>query len=179
MSLAEFSALPEDNSQLYELREGVFQTFPKAGAFHQLVLSRTSAALDLVAPAEWTAVLAPEVVVDGTFPATVRVPDVIVMSLERILAAPAHIYADDVLLAVEVVPPVDDLGAKHAEYAEAGIPHYWILDIAAQPKLTAYRLVDGVYEQDFNGTGVFMTEQPFDLRIDLDALRTRIVPKRE
>ncbi|TDD08138.1 hypothetical protein E1181_08165 [Saccharopolyspora terrae] len=70
MSLAEFSALPEDNSQLYELREGVF---PKAGAFHQLVLSRTSAALDLVAPAEWTAVLAPEVVVDGTFPATVRV----------------------------------------------------------------------------------------------------------
>ncbi|WP_406688213.1 Uma2 family endonuclease [Saccharopolyspora sp. ID03-671] len=72
-----------------------------------------------------------------------------------------------------MVPPLDGVAAKRTEYAEAGIPHYWVLDISAQPRLTAHRLVDGVYQEIFNGTGVFMTEQPFDLRIDLDSLRKR------
>ncbi|MFC7342354.1 hypothetical protein [Saccharopolyspora griseoalba] len=37
-------------------------------------------------------------------------------------------------------------------------------------------MVDGVYKTDSDGTGVFTTEHPFDLRIDLDALGTRVVP---
>ncbi|MDI2032405.1 hypothetical protein QFW96_27545 [Saccharopolyspora sp. TS4A08] len=50
MSLAEFDALPEDNSQLYELREGVFQVFPKAAPLHQLMLVRVSSELDSALP---------------------------------------------------------------------------------------------------------------------------------
>lgn len=95
---------------------------------------------------------------------------------------PTRFHAQDVAVAVEVLSPgsrrVDNL-VERSEYAEAGIPFYWILDITDQPKLAAHRLVDGVYKEIFNGSGVFMTEQPFDLRIDLDALSTRIVSKRE
>ncbi|MEV4647579.1 Uma2 family endonuclease [Saccharopolyspora sp. NPDC049357] len=124
----------------------------------------------------------PEVVITRTYPPTVRVPDVIVLGLDRILERPTRFHAQDVALAVEVLSPgsrrVDNL-VKRSEYAEAGIPFYWVLDITDQPRLAAHRLVDGVYEEDFNGTGVFMTGEPFDLRIDLDALGTRIVPKRE
>ena len=35
---------------------------------------------------------------------------------------------------------------KPVEYAEAGIPHYWLVDIEEPATLTAYLLVDGSYE---------------------------------
>ncbi|SFT03093.1 Endonuclease, Uma2 family (restriction endonuclease fold) [Saccharopolyspora flava] len=181
MTLAEFDELPEDNSRRYELQEGVLQVTPKAAGFHQFVLTRLSAVLDRILPEGWATVSEPEVVIQQTYPPTIRIPDVIVLGLDRVLEKPVRYHAQDVALAVEVLSPgskrVDNL-VKRAEYAEAGIPFYWILDIADHPRLIAQRLVDGVYKEDFNGTGVFMTGEPFDLRIDLDSLATRIVPKR-
>ncbi|MEB3369595.1 Uma2 family endonuclease [Saccharopolyspora mangrovi] len=182
MILEEFEQLPEDNSRRYELQEGVLHVTPKAAGFHQFVLTRLSAVLDRILPEGWAAVSESEVVIQQAYPPTIRIPDVIVLGLDRILEQPVRYHAQDVALAFEVLSPgskrVDDL-VKRAEYAEAGIPSYWILDVADQPRLTAQRLVDGVYKEDFNGTGVFMTDQPFGLRIDLDALRTRIAPTRE
>ncbi|GAB3673327.1 Uma2 family endonuclease [Saccharopolyspora tripterygii] len=182
MTLAEFDELPEDNSRRYELQEGVLHVTPKAAGYHQFVLTRLSAVLDRILPEGWAAISEPEVVITRTYPPTVRIPDVIVLSLDRVLEQPTRFHAQDVALAVEVVSPgsrrVDNL-VKRAEYAEVGIPFYWILNITDRPRLVEHRLIDGVYKETFNGTGVFMTEQPFDLRIDLDALGTRIVPKRE
>ncbi|GAA2333287.1 Uma2 family endonuclease [Saccharopolyspora halophila] len=179
LTLAEFDELPEDNSRRYELQEGVLQVTPKAAGFHQFVLTRLSAALDRALPEGWAAISEPEVVIAETFPPTVRVPDVIVVSLDRVLERPAKLHAQDVVLAVEVLSPgsqrADNI-VKRAEYAEAGIPAYWSLDIRERPTLSAQRLVDGVYKTDSDGPGVFMTEHPFDLRIDLDALGTRVVP---
>ncbi|TDD90371.1 Uma2 family endonuclease [Saccharopolyspora karakumensis] len=182
MTLEEFEQLPEDNSRRYELQEGVLHATPKAAGYHQFVLTRLSAVLDRILPEGWAVVSEPEVVITRTYPPAVRVPDVIVLGLDRILEQPTRFHAQDVAVAVEVLSPgsrrVDNL-VKRSEYAEAGIPFYWILDIADQPRFAAHRLVDGVDKEDFNGTGVFMTGEPFDLRIDLGALRTRIVPKRE
>ena len=43
--------------------------------------------------------------------------------------------------------------------------------------LAAHELVGSVYKETFTGSGGYLTDKPFDLRIDLDALATRIVPK--
>lgn len=180
LTLEEFDRLPEDNSRRYELQEGVLQVTPKAAGFHQFVLTRLSAVLDGALAAEWAAVSEPEVVLSGNYPPDVRVPDVIVLGLDRVLERPARFHAQDVALAVEVLSPGSrsaDNVIKRAEYAAAGIPFYWILDIRSRPVLAAHELIGSVYKETFNGSGVYLTDKPFDLRIDLDALATRIVPK--
>ena len=181
LTLPEFDELPEDNSRRYELQEGVLQVTPKAAGFHQFVLTRLSSVLDRVLPEGWAAVSEPEVVISKTYPPTVRIPDVIVVSLDRVLERPAKFHAQDVVLAVEVLSPGSqraDNVVRRTEYAEAGIPAYWILDIRSRPALAAHDLVDGVYKMVSDGTGVFVTGNPFDLRIDVDELATRIVPAR-
>lgn len=56
--------------------------------------------------------------------------------------------ADDVLLAVEIISPRSrrtDRITKFAEYADAGIPHYWIIDLGDVATLQAFDLVNGRY----------------------------------
>jgi Uma2 family endonuclease len=61
---------------------------------------------------------------------------------------PARVAAHDVVVAVEIVSPgtkVTDPVTKPAEYAEAGIPGYWIVDLDPPVvTMTAQVLVDGV-----------------------------------
>ncbi|MEV0053810.1 Uma2 family endonuclease [Saccharopolyspora shandongensis] len=181
LTLEEFDQLPEDNSRRYELQEGALQVTPKAAGFHQFVLTRLSSAFDRMLPQGWAAVSEAEVVIAEKWPPTLRIPDVIVLSLERVLERPTKFHAQDVVLAVEVLSPGSqraDNFVKRAEYAEAGIPFYWILDIRSRPLLAAHRLVDGSYKEEFSGSGIYLADAPFDLRVDLDALGTRIVPKR-
>jgi Protein of unknown function (DUF820). len=59
---------------------------------------------------------------------------------------------------------------KRREYADAGIPHYWIVDLEPQPSLTACELVDGEYRDAGPVTGTFEAEKPFPVRLDLGAL---------
>jgi len=79
----------------------------------------------------------------------------------------------DVVLAVEVVSPGSvrvDRMHKLAEYAEAAIPHYWIVDIEDAPRLEAFTLVDGAYEKVAEGSGVIQLAEPAPVTIDLDQL---------
>jgi hypothetical protein len=56
-------------------------------------------------------------------------------------------------------------------YADAGIPHYWIVDITGPVSLVACHLAGSFgYADAGAGTGVFRTSEPFPVRIDLDAL---------
>jgi len=74
-----------------------------------------------------------------------REPDVIFLSTER--AAQTEKYPDGADLVMEVVSPDDperDYIQKRAEYAEAGIPEYWIVDPQEQ-RITVLRLVDAEY----------------------------------
>jgi hypothetical protein len=59
-----------------------------------------------------------------------------------------------------------DYQVKHAEYADAGISHYWIIDITEPVSLVACR----GYENAAAVAGIFATDVPFPIRIDLDAL---------
>jgi Uma2 family endonuclease len=68
-------------------------------------------------------------------------PDLMVISrtaLDRRLASPV-----DVLLAVEVVSPgslTDDRLVKPAQYAAAGVRHYWRLECQGAPELVTHKL---------------------------------------
>ena len=60
---------------------------------------------------------------------------------------------------------------KRADYADAGIPNCWIIDIDEPISLTACRLTDEFgYVDDQVATGTFRTEVPFPVEIDLGRL---------
>jgi Uma2 family endonuclease len=82
--------------------------------------------------------------------------------------------ASEVLLVVEVVSPGSvrtDHVLKRSEYADAGIPHYWIVDITERVSLLACRLAGEFGYADGGAvTGRYTTSAPFPVEIDLDAL---------
>jgi hypothetical protein len=60
---------------------------------------------------------------------------------------------------------------KHGEYAEAGIGHYWMIDLAEGPALTACHLGGPFgYVDEPPVTGTFTTQHPFPVRLELAAL---------
>jgi Uma2 family endonuclease len=83
--------------------------------------------------------------------------------------------APDLVLAVEILSPGSrrmDHVMKRAEYADAGIPHYWILDLDEIVSLLACHLAGEFGYVDGGAiTGTFRTTEPFAVEIDLDALR--------
>lgn len=170
MTLDEFAALPEDNSRRYELEEGVLVVSPRPALLHQRVIARLILALGDQLPTEWEVLSEAEVVVTDVDPATVRIPGVLVMSADKdgMRANPG-----DVLIAVEVISPGSrrkDTLVKPLEYAEAGIPYYWVVDLDPPASLTSYLLVDGHYQESQTVTGEFVAAEPFPIRIDVPAL---------
>ena len=84
------------------------------------------------------------------------------------------IRASEVLVAVEIVLPgakrVEHIH-KRGEYADAGIPNYWIVDIDPPVSLLACDVAGEFGYADGGAvTGTFTTTEPFPVEIDLDAL---------
>jgi len=110
-------------------------------------------------------------------PGTVRRPDLIVVQRAariRVRGDGGLIRASEVAVAVEFVSPnsrrLDHIG-KRSEYADAGIPHYWIVALDGPVSLIACHLAGEFgYVDGGATTGVFRTTEPFPVEIDLDAL---------
>lgn len=84
------------------------------------------------------------------------------------------VRASEVLVVVELATTdtrrIDHVH-KRQDYADAGIPNYWIIDIDEPISLTACRLTDEFgYVDDQVATGTFRTEVPFPVEIDLGRL---------
>jgi Uma2 family endonuclease len=117
-----------------------------------------------------------EVLVQSEGPATVCAPDLIVV---RAGSPENRVVAGEVLLAVEIISPGSrkiDTHMKHFEYAEAGIPYYWVVDLdPPAPSITVYGLGapgDG-YVESQTATGELVVTEPLEMRIDVDALVDR------
>jgi len=102
----------------------------------------------------------------------VRVPDLVIMD-----KAAAHrgglAQARDVLVAIEIVSPgsVDlDRKIKPMEYADAGIPHFWLIDPRRPVVAVISNLIEGNYEESQRADRRFRVSAPCDLAVDLDAL---------
>ncbi len=171
MTIAEYDALGETEKH-YELVAGVLDVSPPPLRRHQLAMVLLSSQIHGQLPDCWEAVGEFDVLVQPEEPVTVRVPDVVVV---RVDAPQQRATARDVALIVEILSPSTrkvDLQVKAYEYAEAGIPHYWIVDLDEPVSLVACHLAGELgYVDGGAATGVFTTSEPFPLRLDLDALR--------
>ncbi len=176
LTLEDWVALGENNELRLELVEGVLGVVPQPCSWHQRAGNRITHRTDDQLPVELVALAEVEVVV-ADVPLTIRVPDMLVTGTDLFETNPARIAAADVLLAVEILSDgtrkVDRI-LKFSEYADAGIPHYWIVDLDRPTTLLAYALADGVYRLSGEHTGT----APLDVAghavtLDLDALTCR------
>jgi Uma2 family endonuclease len=105
-------------------------------------------------------------------PPVVRVPDLVVTN--HPLTSDTRITrASDVVLAVEIISPGSihtDTKAQAHEYADAGIPHLWLVDPRPPVTVNVHRPIGQDYEESQYAEHTLVTDEPCPLRIDLDAL---------
>lgn len=151
LTLAEWEALPESDEFRLEVAEGMLVMAAKPHGRHQVATGRLFAAMDVALPRELMAVPDVEVLLESA-PLTIRAPDLAVIPTSVYDLDPPRYSAADVLLAVEILSDGTrrvERVLKFSEYADAGIPQYWIVDLGSPtvPTVqTAYLLVDGAYE---------------------------------
>jgi Uma2 family endonuclease len=173
-------AVPLQRPQLLTVAEGKIVMSPSPVPEHQLCQHALQVQLDAQVPNGLRLVPAVDIdlqLVPPASPGFVRMPDLVVVTragLERRRRADGLLRADEVALAVEIISAGSqrtDRVIKHGEHADAGIPHYWILDIDDRPVLTAcHRAGEFGYADAPPVTGVFTTDEPFPVRLDLDRL---------
>ena len=110
-------------------------------------------------------------------PGFTRRPDLIVArrsARERVRREGGIIRAAEVVVVAEFVSPGSrrtDHVAKRADYADAGIPHYWIVDLDDPISVVACHLGGELGYVDGGAvSGVFTTSSLFPVRLELDAL---------
>ncbi len=168
----------DDEVHRFEVVEGSLVVSPPPMAFHQRVGRRLFIQLHEQLPAvEWEAVYEEYVRLarrDGGTDG--RQPDVALFRAG--LPAPRRRagYPPDAFgLVVEVVSPTStrrDRVHKKAEYAEAGIPHYWLVETEPDVLLVAHDLAAGTYREVARvASGTADLRGPVPLRVDVDALR--------
>jgi Uma2 family endonuclease len=176
LTLEEWEGLPEVDGVRLELVEGILAVAPKPLPWHQKAATRLGYRVDEQLPAKTTTVVDAEVIIVRE-PLTIRAPDVIVVSTERYEENPPRFTAADVLLAVEILSDGTrrvDRVMKLSEYAEAGIPQYWIVDLDDPASLVAHSLVEGEYEVSGEHTGrAELTVAGHPVTVDLPALVRR------
>jgi Uma2 family endonuclease len=180
LSIADYAALPEDDRNRWELQEGNLVRSPSPTPRHMVAAAELYTQLWNQLPGDLCAV--PDVDLDVELspagqPGTARRPDLVVVRRSEFVRVDREgglLRAAETLLVVEIVSPgsrrTDNL-IKRGEYADAGIPYYWIIEVAAPVTLVACHLAGEFGYQDGGAvTGVFETAQPFTVRVDLAAL---------
>ncbi|NLV79803.1 MAG: Uma2 family endonuclease [Rhodococcus sp.] len=155
LGLDEWAGLPDHEGHHVEVCEGVLVAVPRPGAVHDHAALSVVLQLDVQLPAEMCALGSAEVLV-GDDPLTVRLPDAIVVDRALVEDDPDRAPASAVRMVVEVTDrgtARTDRVTKFSEYAEAGIPHYWIVDLIGPPLLAVFTLDDGWYRFDGEYSG--------------------------
>jgi Uma2 family endonuclease len=180
LTVAEYAALEEPESGYVELLEGRLllspgptpdQNLASAELYHQvkpqlpdhlMVVREANVDLELARPGA---------------PGFLRRPDLVVVRREarqRLRAEGGPFRASEVVVVVETVVPGSrrtDTVVKRGEYADAGIPCYWIVDIASPVALVVCRLTEGAGYRDAPAvTGRFRAVAPFPVELALDRL---------
>jgi Uma2 family endonuclease len=180
LTIADYERLPEDAETWWELQEGCLVMMPPRRPFQASADGKLCSGLGPYLPDDL--VMLPNIDVNldlgpADAPGHVRRPDLVVIdwaAYDRSNREGTLLRASEVRLVVEIVQPGSvrmDHVVKRGEYADAGIPYYWIIDLEVPVSLIECRLVEDAGYQD-NGivTGGFVTSLPFPVRIDLDSL---------
>lgn len=176
----DLDALPDEGVRR-ELVNGWIIVAPWPSTFHDHAAKQLERALDDAA-----ADAAADVYIKGpldidTGP-SIRVPDIVVVEGEAARAARARraraYDGADVLLVVEIVSPRSgseqhDRVDKVFEYARAGIPQYWLVDLEPEPQILVRRLgEDGRYHvvASADPASALKTDEPFPFTFDVTSL---------
>jgi Uma2 family endonuclease len=139
-----------DDGHRHELVDGVLLMSPSPRPLHQRVVARLLAALGPGCPRDWEVLPAPVDVVLADD--TVLIPDIVLarrtdLTDRALLGVP--------VLAIEVISPSSrliDTQLKWQRLAEAGCPHYWLVE-PDRPELRCLALQDGRYAESAAATG--------------------------
>lgn len=180
LTVAEYAALGETEPGYTELVEGRLLMSPSPAPDHNTATFELGYQLRPQLPGEYEAILDMDVDLElapASQPGFSRRPDLIIVeraARKRVRMEGGLIRATEVLVVVEVVSPGSrrtDNVEKRGEYADAGIPWYWIVDITPPISLVACRLTEEFgYLDHQQATGTFETAEPFAVSVDLDNL---------
>ncbi|WP_160312762.1 Uma2 family endonuclease [Jiangella alkaliphila] len=139
----EYDALPPNN--LRELVDGVVRVMATPTFWHQDVADALKNALRGAGEHGYRVSGPIEVRLGNLLR---RNPDVVVVRREHYDRRASRVLPEHVVLAVEVVSPgseTDDRREKPVEYAEAGMEHYWRVEIDPEIAIHTFRLGDNGY----------------------------------
>ena len=151
MDEEEFLAL--DTNHLVEFSHGHLEVLPMPSQSHQLITMLLYRLLSRFVDAKRLGMVLAAPMRVQLWPGKIREPDVLFMLAEH-AAQRGEQFWQGADLVMEVVSPDDrrrDLATKRREYAQAGIPEYWIVD-PQQLEITVLSLAGDKY----NVHGVFV-----------------------
>ena len=180
LTVEEYAALGETDTGFTELVEGRVLTSPSPEPGHNLVLLELAQQLVRQVPSHLRVVPGTDVdlgLAPHGSPGFSRRPDLLIVEragIARTRRDGAMLRAEEVAVVIEIVSPGSkrtDYHVKHDEYADAGIPHYWIIDTSEPISLVACHQAGGSGYLDAPAvTGTFTTDVPFPVKIDLTTL---------
>ena len=185
LTAAEYAALPEDSDHDYELQDGHVVMSAKPIPRHQRCLVVQLIRSAPPAAPRVTSSCCPMLIIDLELvppdqPGTVRVPDLVIVTreaYERVRpggrAASRRRMSCSPSRSTRQAPTAPTQVIKHAEYADAGIGHYWMVDLARGPgahRLPPRRRVR-LRPTSRRSRARSPPQHPFPARIDLDRLR--------
>ena len=168
-TLEDFLAI-SPSERFHEILEGELVRKVMPGARHGSAQRSLSGLLDPYdreggsgRPGGWWLMSEVEILLPGRQP--VR-PDLVGWRIARMPELPeefpVRLLPDWVCEVVSPSDPRRDTVIKFQDYARAGIPHYWLLDLA-EKRFTAFRLTDGHYTLQAEGRpGDTLKVEPFE-----------------
>ncbi|MEL6160662.1 MAG: Uma2 family endonuclease [Cyanobacteria bacterium J06627_32] len=189
MSLEDFLSFDDGTDTLYELENGELIAMAPESELNQRIASILFIYFAQIGISAECLRMKTELAVSGSR-ATVRVPDLMVLSDELVAALEGATRATVMLemppprLVVEVVSPGKknsdrDYRYKKSQYEARGIEEYWIVDPIAQ-KVTVFSLVEGLYEaRVFEGNAAIESVLLSALEIEKPLTAAQVLGERE
>jgi Uma2 family endonuclease len=181
LSVEQYAALGEDEHGRYELQEGSLVMSPSPVPDHVYAMAELYVQLRSQVPDDLEVLLDLDLDLDlvpAGQPGFVRRPDLVILkkvARKRVRDERGLIRASEVLVVIEIVSPGSrrlDNVIKRGEYADAGIPYYWIVDIEPPVSLLPCHLTEEFgYVDDGAVAGAFSMADPFPVNLDLSQLR--------
>lgn len=175
-TVAEYAELGETGPGYSELQEGRILMSPSPSPRDMMASGELFVQLRDQVPGDLVAIQDVDVdleLVPPGDPGFSRRPDLVVVPREAAKSG-RLLKASEVLVVIELVSPGSkrmDRVIKRGEYADAGIPHYWIVDLDPPISLVACHLAGEFGYQDAGDVvGEFTTSVPFPVTVKLDGL---------
>jgi Uma2 family endonuclease len=170
----EYESWSEEQCAGIEIVDGMVVVSPRASKRHNRLARILANAMDAAAGPDWNADTDFDVRLQDV-PLTNRRPDIVVYRADTIDITPTR--PEHVLLVTEIVSPgseTTDRIVKLDQYARAGIPFCWRVELTATGIPVGYTYVNDSasrrYRDSVVFTGLVKATVPFSVEIDLSSL---------